>query len=65
MILTGTLMIDGQRCLLSADYTLRFVDGDKVQVSLYYKGQRVVKAWALGLLAHQEDRSSEGNANTC
>ena len=64
-MMRGTLTIGEIRQPLTAEYALRFVDGEVVQPQLYFQGKRVVKQWTLTLVAQQLDQSGEGNANTC
>ena len=65
-IINQMLEIDGQLIILSADYSLRWVDVDQApaQPVLYYKGKRVVKRWSIYLEADVPKDCHGGNANT-
>ena len=59
----GKLIVDGNERDFSADWSLRFVEGESVTVVLYFRGKRVTKSWSIEL-AQQTPEDPYENANT-
>jgi hypothetical protein len=62
------LCVDGVMVEPSADYSVRFVEGQDVEggvrAVLYHKGKRVTRAWGLTLVVGEPPDPNGGNANT-